>query len=170
MPAFTNTEIDIYTWVLKHPGCTAAEVAGQVGVSLKRVHHLMGRLVGLGLLERWEPPREPGDPPRISFRYQAKRGLDPIEQHQRELAERQRRRQALKGRPKRRGARRHPSRDEDEDMSKAEWEALVVNYERLHPELGWTVIEEHLAIRSRRGQPPLLSMSDYDRLRKAARR
>lgn len=49
-------------------------------------------------------------------------------------------------------------------MTKAEWEALFVNFELHHPGQGFLIIEEHLAMRAKQGEEPEIGLEDIPRL------
>lgn len=156
--AFTSIEIECYRVVLHHPGCSREEVVAMTYFSDARVRKALLRLCDVGVVTR---EREPGS--AAPYRYQAARGMEPIVEQQRIEAERRRHKQLASGEiPKARGLRRSQARGPL--MSKAEWEALFVNYELAYPDQGFVIIDEHLERRARQGRPAAISYSDIPRL------
>lgn len=149
--------------MLANPACTAQQVQSVAPFSPDIVSRALARLHRIGALKRSQPDGYSERSGPTPFHYTAAKGTAPIEQHQRDAHERLRRKQLLR---KQDGRRKNPPKGWL--MSKAEWERLVVNYERLNPGCGDLIIYEHIAMRKRRGLKPELGLRDYPRLRRIA--
>lgn len=150
---FSDVEIAVYLFVLQNPGCNSQGILLGVGFTSERVTAATAALVDIGLLDASQG------------RYRALRGAEPATQHLQDI-ERERRRR-LAPRKSLKSPVLH-SRASDFLMSRAEWRVLVINYELMFPGEGWRIIEEHIQRRAKYGGEVVVSMADYDELRKRA--
>lgn len=167
---FTDSEIAVYAFVLENPGCTIEEIEAGVHYNGSTVRRAVIDLESIGSVRRWRKRSSPNrGRGRLPYLYRALRGTEPIELYREEASERHRKRQITKRKaPYQRGLRRR--RGDGQMMTKQEWEIVVVNFELLHPDRGWTIIDEHVTMRRKAGEKPDLTMDDYERLRRKAER
>jgi hypothetical protein len=157
---FGTLEIECYRVILGNPGCTTQQVIDRTYFNDSRVRKALLRLYNIGAIGR---ERDGNGGPSAPYRYVALRGTEPLIEHQRAQADRHRLKQVADGHiPTKKGLRRNKAKGWL--MSKAEWEALFVNYELARPGQGDLIIAEHLDMRLKRGEPPELDYEDMPRL------
>lgn len=160
---FTAAEIGVYSYVLQYPGCSSTDVALNSNLSPDVTAATLSSLLKDGFLDSWLVVERRGADQK---RYEALRGSEPIEAYQNALAAEHRRRRAS-GRGLKSPVRH--SRAPGSCMRREEWEVLIINYEMANPGEGWRLIENHTQDRLSRGEPIIITMDDYDRLRRRAR-
>lgn len=162
-PTYSDAEIACYRAILVNPGCTIEQLSKVVPYDYSTVRISVHRLTQTNVVRRRrdDEHRTPGPSP---FLHWATRGTDPIEQAHRDSYLREHKRKVMSNRAKKRPR----VKSKGWLMTKADWEAVVINYERLHPGDGNLIIHEHIQMRQARGEKPCLSLKDWPRLRRVA--